>query len=58
MVRTKLREQIGEALQGKPVNSKTDYEKDLAKQPVSEKQVESFRNDDPGAYEGGEFSYL
>jgi hypothetical protein len=58
MVRTKLREQISEALQGKPAISKTDYEKDLAKQTVSEKQVESFRDDDPGAYEGGEFSYL
>ena len=58
MVRTKLRDQISEALQGKPVNSNNDYEKDLAKQPLTEKQTESFQNDDPNAYEGGEFSYL
>lgn len=58
MVRTKLREQIVEALQGKAINSNTDYEKDLAKEPVSEKQTESFQNNDPSAFEGGEYSYL
>jgi hypothetical protein len=58
MVRTKLRDQINEALQGKSIKTNSDYEKDLAKQPVSEKQTEPFKNNDPGAYEGGEFSYL
>jgi hypothetical protein len=58
MVRTKLRDQISEALQGKSIKTNSDYEKDLAKQPVSEKQTEPFKNNDPGAYEGGEFSYL
>ena len=58
MVRTKLREQIVEALQGKSTTSNTDYEKDLAKETVSEKQTESFQNNDPSAFEGGEYSYL
>jgi hypothetical protein len=58
MVRTKLRDQISEALQGKSIKTNSDYEKDLAKQTVSEKQAEPFKNNDPGAYEGGEFSYL
>lgn len=56
MVRNKLREQIMETLQGKHVGDKTDFEQDLASNEPKAK--ESFGNNDPGAYEGGEFSYL
>jgi len=55
MVRNKLREQIMEGLTGKSTPSGSDFETDLAK---STNQPESFRNSEPDAYEGGEFSYL
>jgi hypothetical protein len=58
LVRNKLREQIIEALQGKTMDTtNNDYEQDLAnKKPVSNN--ESFQNNGPDAFEGGEYSYL
>lgn len=58
MVRNKLREQIVEALQGKQQSGGNDYEQDLAKQTTMSKTTESFQNNEPGAYDGGEYSYL
>jgi hypothetical protein len=58
MVRNKLREQIIESLQGKQIASKSDFEQDLAKSESKPVSKESFENNEPGAYEGGEFSYL
>ena len=55
MVRNKLREQIIETVQGKNIIDKTDFEQDLASNQT--KTNESFGNNEPGAYEGGEFSY-
>ncbi len=58
MVRNKLREQIIESIQGKSMGSKSDYEQDLAKSENKSSMKESFESIEPGAYEGGEFTYL
>jgi hypothetical protein len=56
MVRNKLREQIVETLQGKESGNKSDFEQDLANNEANTN--ESFGNNEPDAYEGGDFSYL
>ena len=58
MVRNKLKEQIIESIQGKTMEQKSDFEQDLAKNEVKTNLKESFESVDPGAYEGGEFTYL
>lgn len=58
MVRNKLKEQIIESIQGKNEEHKSDFELDLAKNENKTELKESFDSMDPGAYEGGEFTYL
>jgi len=58
MVRNKLKEQIIESIQGKTMEQKSDFEQDLAKNEIKNNLKESFESVDPGAYEGGEFTYL
>jgi hypothetical protein len=58
LVRNKLREQIMEALQGKKMDtSNNDYEQDLANKKNTSNE-ETFQNNGPDAFEGGEYSYL
>jgi hypothetical protein len=58
MVRNKLREQIIDSLQGKKLESKSDYEQDLAKNESITKNKDTFDNSEPDAFSGGEFAYL
>ena len=58
MVRNKLKEQIIESIQGKTMEQKSDFEQDLAKNDIKTNLKESFESVDPGAYEGGEYTYL
>ena len=58
MVRNKLREQIIESIQGKNMEHTSDFEQDLAKNENKSNLKESFESMEPGAYEGGEFTYL
>lgn len=58
MVRNKLKEQIIESIQGKTMEQKSDFEQDLAKNEIKPNLKESFESVDPGAYEGGEYTYL
>lgn len=58
MVRNKLKEQIIESIQGKTMEQKSDFEQDLAKNEIKTNLKESFESVDPGAYEGGEYTYL
>lgn len=58
MVRNKLKEQIIESIQGKNEEHKSDFELDLAKNENKTELKEPFDSMDPGAYEGGEFTYL
>ena len=58
MVKNKLREQIIESLQDKALDSRTDYEQDLAYNENNFNMKQNFENIDPDAYEGIEYTYL